>query len=206
MGEATPLSAPACPYRALLRRRARGTSPGALPLARATRRTPDITAAARPRRLEPGALHVRHLGQGLGGGVECRPAQSAELRQYRAPLARPVSLGADARSAVRHPRADRARRHLRDRGRRLFARRQSHLEARRRARKRGAAAAQGGLRRIADDGSGGMRAGARAALESGLRVELRPQPQGAHAAKGDGVSRRLLTRHLAACLDRASVR
>ena len=49
--------------------------------------------------------------------------------------------GLTARSAVRHARADRARRPAGDRGRRLLARRQPGAEARRRARRRRAAAA-----------------------------------------------------------------
>ena len=53
-----------------------------------------------------------------------------------------------------HARADRARRHPRDRRRRLLARRQPGAEARRRAGRRGAAAARGGLRGLADDGPG----------------------------------------------------
>ena len=64
---------------------------------------------------------------------------------------------------LRHARADRTRRHPRDRGRRLLARRQPDAEARRRARRCRSAAAQGGLRRVADDGPGGVREGAGAA-------------------------------------------
>ena len=42
--------------------------------------------------------------------LERRAPQPAQLRRHRAAVARPLSLGADARSALRDARADRARR------------------------------------------------------------------------------------------------
>ena len=50
------------------------------------------------------------------------------------------------------------------------------------------------LCRLADDGSGRLRRGARAALEHSVSVQLRAQPQGAHAPEGGRLPRRLLTR------------
>ena len=160
LGQAAPLSAAAAAGGALLRRRRRRTRAGALPLARPAAGPSDVPAAARPRGLELGALHGRHFRQGLGGRLERRPPQPAQLRRHRAPVPRPLSLGADARSAVRDAGADRARRHPRDRHRRLLARRQSGAEAGGRARRQAPPRAEGRLRRLADDGSGRVRRGA----------------------------------------------
>ena len=103
--------------------------------------------------------------------------------EHRASVARPLSLRADARSAVRAARTDRTRRHHASCRRRLLAGRQPDAEARRRARRR-VAGAQSRLRGLADDGSGGVRESAGAAVEHRLRVQLRAQSESAHAPQG----------------------
>ena len=84
----------------LLRHRHRRARARALQLAAAARPGAGAVAAARPRGLEPGALHARHRGQGLGRRLQRRAPQPAQLRRHRAPVTGPVSLRADARSAV----------------------------------------------------------------------------------------------------------
>ena len=53
-------------------------------------------------------------------------------------------------------------------------------------------AAQSRLRRVADDGPGGVREGAGTALEHRLRVQLRAPTESAHAAEGGVLSGRVL--------------
>ena len=101
--------------------------------------TSDAHAAPRPRRVEHRALHARHGRQGVGRGLERGAAEPAQLRRHRAPVARPLPLGPDPRSAVRDARAHRHGRPAGGRHRRLLARRQPGAEAGRRARRRGAA-------------------------------------------------------------------
>ena len=68
------------------------------------------------------------------------------------------------------------------------------------------AGAQGGVRGVTDDGSGGVRAGAGAPVERRLSVEFRPPAQGADATQGCRRSRGLLARTAATHLDGPPVR
>ena len=206
MGQAAPLSAAApadCP---VLRRRCRRPGPRTLPLAPSSVRAPDHPPAARARGLEHGALHVRHLRQGLGRRLERGAAEPAQLRRHRAPVARPLSFGPHARSPVRPARADRSGSHVVDCDRRLLAWRQPDAQAGGRAGRRRARGAQGRLCGVADDGPGVLREGARTAIECHLRVELRAESQGTHATKGRRGAGCLLARRPAARADRPAVR
>ena len=96
---------------------------------------PTAHRAARPQRLERRALHARHRRQGVRARHERRAAESAQLRRHRAPVGRPLSLGADRRREARDRRTDVRRRPDVNLRRRLLARRQPGIEARRRVRR-----------------------------------------------------------------------
>ena len=87
-----------------------------------------------------------------------------------------------------------ARRDPRARRRRLLARRQPDAQAGRRSRRRRTAGAEGGVRRVTDDGPGGVRERTRAPVEPGVSVELRQAAQGANATEGGSRARRLHAR------------
>ena len=139
--------------------------------------------------------------QGLGGGVQRRAAQPAELRRHRAPVGDALSLGPHGRR--RHPApAARSRRAPADRRRRLFAWRQSRAQAGWRLRHRASGVAPRRGCSLAGDGSAPLRGRARADEQPDLPVELRAEPEGAHAAEGGGVPGVVLDRSAGADPDR----
>ena len=171
LGRSSPLSPAAASDRPLLRRRARLAGAGALPLAAAAMGAPDHRRPARTERLERRALHEGHRGEGIRARHERHPPQPAELRRHRTAVGRPVPLGPDRRPEVRGGRADRGRRPVVDCRRRLFTRRESRLEARRRVRRRGAPTdprVRGGLADSRDSACASVRSsGARTCSTSG---------------------------------------
>ncbi len=179
------------PEVAVLRRRRRGARAGALPLAARSARAADHPAAARPRRVERGALHDRHGRQGLGEGVQRRSLNQRNCGGTEHLSRGLYHSGLTRRSARRAHRASRSRSAERVRRRRLLSRRQPGDEAGRRAWRHGVSGAESGCRRVAGDRARGLHAGHRAARKPHLRVELLPQPAGAHAPQSPHVSRRL---------------
>ncbi len=180
--------------RVLLRHGRAGARACPLQLAAATRPGACPPAAPRPRRLEPGPLHARDRRQGLRRGLQRRPPEPAQLRWHRAPLARPLPLGPDARPPV--PAASPGREGGRPRGGRggVLARREPHAEARRGSRRRRARTTEGRVRRVTDHGSGALRRRARAPVESPVPVQLHAEPARAPAAQGRALPRALRPR------------
>ena len=98
--------------------------------------------------------------------------------------------GLTADPLVRPQRAARSRRPVALRGRRLFARRQRHDEAGRRAGERELPEVEGVRGGVAGDRARRLHAVDRAAREPDLRMEFLPQPAGPDAAQGEALSRR----------------
>ena len=83
------------PEARVLRRRARRPRARARPLAAGAARGADAAGAARPRRLEHGALHGRPRRQGVRARLQRRAAEPAQLRRHRVALGGPLSLRPD---------------------------------------------------------------------------------------------------------------
>ena len=138
--------------------------------------------------IEHGALHARARAQGARRRAQRRAAESAKLRRHRASGARSLSLGPEQRRGVRDQGAcPRGPRLCRRSG--VFAWRQPRDEAGRRTSARDASVTRGGVRRFPGPRARRVRSRARAPVQFHLPVELRAQPEGAHAPEGSAATR-----------------